>query len=359
MKTRMTELFGIKHPIMLAGMNWLTQPKIVSAVCNAGGLGNLAISSHTPEDLRSDIRKIRELTDNKPFAINQILLSPTAKANLAVVIEEKVPIVNYTLGRPPDIVPLIEAVHNYGGKVMATVALVKHAARAEQLGVDIVNITGHEAAAHGGFATSMVLIPMVASTVKVPIIAAGGFYDGRGLAAALALGASGVTMGTRFAVTQECPLSEHWKQKILQSTEQDTVYMDVGDPAVNARVYRNKRAEDAMKKKFPVVESLTGAIEIKRLLNISWWELIRSGLSTRKGEGGMGMWQQLRYAAGPARVKKVMFEGDENAGTFAIGQVIGGITDIPTCQELIERVVAEAEKVLETTREMAQNKLPA
>lgn len=337
---------------MLAGMNWLTEPKIVSAVCNAGGLGNLAISSHTPEKLQSDIRKIRELTD-KPFAINQILLSPSAKANLAVVIEEKVPIVNYTLGRPPDIVPLVEAVHNYGGKVMATVALVRHAARAEQLGVDMVNITGHEAAAHGGFATSMVLIPMVASSVKVPIIAAGGFYDGRGLAAALALGADGVTMGTRFCATKECPLSEHWKQVITKATEQDTFYMDVGDPAVNERVYRNKRSEAEIKKRFPIISGIAAALEVKRLLEISWWKLIRSGLSIRKGEGGTSMFQQLRYAAGTAGMDKVMFEGDENAGVFPIGQVIGGITDIPTCQELIERVVTEAEKALEATREMA------
>ena len=352
MKTRMTELFGIDYPIMLAGMEWLTEPKIVAAVCNAGALGNLAISGHTPEEVRRDIKKIRELID-KPFAINQILLSPTAGANLAVVIEEKVPVVNYTMGRPPDIVPLVEAVHNYGGKVMATVALVKHAARAEQLGVDIINITGHEAAAHGGLATSMVLIPLVASSVKVPVIAAGGFYDGRGLAAALALGADGITMGTRFTVTKECPLSEHWKQVILKSTEQDTVYMDTGDPTVNARVYRNKRAEAEVKKRFPLISDIAGALEIKRLLKISWWELIRSGLSTRKGEGGMGMREQLRYAASTARMEKVMFEGDEDAGTFDIGQVIGGITDIPTCQELIERVVTEAEKALEVAREMA------
>ena len=352
MKTRMTELFGIKNPIMLAGMNWLTEPNIVAAVCNAGGLGNLAISSHTPEELRRDIRKIRELTD-KPFAINQILLSPTARANLAVVIEEKVPVVNYTLGRPPDIVPLVEAVHNYGGKVMATVALVRHAARAEQLGVDIVNITGHEAAAHGAFGTSLVLIPLVTSSVKVPVIAAGGFYDGRGLAAALALGADGVTMGTRFCVTKECPLHEHWKQVIIKSTEQDTLYMDVGDPAANQRVFRNKGAEAAMKKGFPLISGIAGVLEVKRLLKISWWELIRSGLSIRKGEGGVGMFQQLRYTADTARVNKLMFEGDENAGLFPIGQVIGGITDVPTCQELIERTVSEAEKALEATREMA------
>lgn len=236
---------------------------------------------------------------------------------------------------------------------MATVALVRHAGRAEQLGVDIVNITGHEAAGHGGFATSLVLIPLVTSSVKVPVIAAGGFYDGRGLAAALALGADGVTMGTRFCVTKECPLHEHWKEVIINATEQDTFYMDVGDPAVNERVFRNKRAEAELKKRFPIISGIAGALEIKRLLKISWWELIRSGLSMRKGEGGVRMFQQLHYAAGTARVKKVMFEGDEDAGTFTIGQIIGGITDVPTCQELIERTVSEAEKVLETTREMA------
>ncbi len=357
MKTRITELLGIEHPIMLAGMNWLTQPKIVAAVCNAGGLGNLAISSHTPEDLRSDIRKIRELTD-KPFAVNQILLSPTASANLAVVVEEKVPVVNYTLGRPPAIAPLVEAVHGYGGKVMATVALARHAVRAEQLGVDGINITGHEAAAHGGFATTLILIPLVASSVKVPITAAGGFGDGRGLAAALVLGADGITMGTRFAMTQESPLHEHWREVILKATEQDTIYIDVGDPAVNARALRTKKAEAEMKRRLSLLGDLAGALETKRLLKLSWWELIRSGLSTSKGEGGMSMRDQLRYSASAARADKVMFGGDEKAGTLAIGQIIGAINDIPTCQELIERVVAEAEKVLQTTTDRALDKIP-
>jgi enoyl-[acyl-carrier protein] reductase II len=349
MKTRFTELFGIKHPIMLAGMNWLTDPEMVAAVCNAGGLGNLAVSSHTPEELRSDIRKIRELT-SKPFAINQILLSPTARENLAVVIQEKVPVVNYTLGRPPDIIPLVQAVHSYGGKVLATVALVKHAVRAEQLGVDAINITGHEAAAHGGYATSMVLIPLVASSVRIPITAAGGFYDGRGLAAALVLGADGITMGTRFAVTKECHLHEHWQQVILKSTEQDTVYVDTGDPSVNSRVLKTKQAEQEMKKRFRLTESISGALETKRLLKLSWWALIRSSLSAQKGEGKMGIRQQLRYAAEAAKARKVMFEGDETAGSLPIGQVIGGIRDIPTCQELIERTIAQAEAALKATQ---------
>lgn len=354
MKTRITELFGINHPIMLAGMNWITQPEMVAAVSNAGGLGNLAISSHNPENLRRDIKKIRELTD-KPFAINQILLSPTAKANLAIVIEERVPVVNYTLGRPPDITPLVQSVHKYGGKVIATVALVKHAVRAEQLGADAINITGHEAAGHGGYATSMVLIPLVASSVKIPITAAGGFFDGRGLAAALALGADGVTMGTRFAVTKECTLHQHWKEIIMKSTEQDTIYLDVGDPANNERIFKNKRAEAEMKKKFPIISAITGAAETKSVLGISWWAMIRSGFSSRKGEGGRTLREQLRYAAGTARANKVMFEGDENAGVFTIGQNIGGIRDIPSCRELVERVVEEAEKTLKRIPERLLN----
>ena len=352
MKTRLTELLGIKHPIMLAGMNWITEPEIVAAVSNAGGLGNLAISSHTPEKLRSDIKKIREMTD-KPFAVNQILLSPRAKTNLAIVIEEKVPVVNYTLGRPPEITPLIKAVHDYGGKIIATVALVKHAVRAEQLGADVVNITGHEAAGHGGYATSMVLIPLVTNSVKIPVLAAGGFYDGRGLAAALVLGAHGITMGTRFAMTKESRLHEHWKEVIMKSTEQDTVYLDVGDPATNERLYKNKKAEAAMKKKFPVVSSISGAMETKKLLNVSWWDLIRSGFSSTKGEGGMTLREQLRYAAGTTRASKVMFEGDETAGVLTIGQVIGGIRDVPTCRELIDRTVSQAESVLAAVREKA------
>ncbi len=345
MKTRITELFGIKHPIMLAGMNWLTQPKLVAAVCNAGGLGILAVSSHTPEGLRRDIREIRELTD-KPFGINQMLISPTSKVNLGIAIEEKVPIVNYALGRPPEITQLIQAVHNYGGKIIATVALVRHAVRTEQLGADAINITGHEAAGHGGYATSMVLIPLVASSVKIPITAAGGFFNGRGLAAALALGADGITMGTRFAMTKECRLHEHWQKIILKATEQDTLYVDVGDPAVNHRVLKTKKAEAAMRKGFPVISAMTGVLETKRLLKLSWWKLASSALSTRKGEGGMGMREQLRYAAGVARGNKVMFDGDETAGTLTVGQVIGGINDIPSCQELIERIVVEAEKTM-------------
>ena len=187
-KTKMTQMFGIKHPIMLAGMNWITEPELVSAVCNAGGLGILAIARCNPKETRENIRKIRDMTD-QPFGVNQILVGPGAKENIAVAIEEKVPIINYSLGKPW----FVKDVHAYGGKVVGTIAIARHAARAVELGCDALVITGHEAAAHGAAATSMVLIPIVASMVDVPLIAAGGFYDGRGLAAALALGADGIS----------------------------------------------------------------------------------------------------------------------------------------------------------------------
>ncbi len=345
MKTRITELFEIKHPVVLAGMGSITNPQIVSTVCNAGGLGIFAITGWTPEETRKAIREIKALTD-KPFAINQLLVSPRARANINVVIEEKVPIVNYSLGRPW----FIDQVHAYGGKVVGTVALVRHAVRAEQLGVDALISTGHEAAAHGAEATSLVLVPMITGKVKIPLIAAGGFYDGRGLAAALALGADAISMGTRFMVTKESILSEHWKQVILKATEQDTIYLDFGDPAVNARVLRTKKAE-ARRGGFPVISGLAGVLETKRMLKLSWWELIRSGISTSKNEEGMSLRQQIRYAASSARSHKVIVDGDENAGTLAAGQCIGGIEDIPTCQELIERIVAEAEKALDAARQ--------
>ncbi len=347
MKTRITELFGIKHPIMLAGMNWLTQPKIVAAVCNAGGLGNLAISGHTPEELRRDIREIRTLT-NKPFAINQILISPTAKTNIAIVIEEKVPIVNYTLGRPPEIAPIIKAVHNYGGKIIATVALARHAIRAEQFGVDALSVTGHEAGGHPSRATSLVLIPIVASSVKVPLISAGGYFDGRGLAAALALGADAVSMGTRFIMTKECPIHEHWKQFILKATEQDTLY--IYREELPSRVLRTKKAEAMMREGFPIISSLTGVLEIKRMLKLSWGELIRSGFRTRKASGddeeGLGIFGQMREAAKAAKLYKIMYESDETIGAMYAGQDIGGISDIPTVAEVIERTVTEAKEIL-------------
>ncbi len=351
LRTKMTELFGIKHPIMLSGANWITEPGIVSTVCNAGGLGIFATARCTPEETRKNIREIRELTD-KPFGINQILVGPGAQENIQVAIEEKVPVINYALGKPW----FIEQVHEYGGKVLGTTALAKHAARAEQLGCDAVIVTGHEAAAHGADATSLVLIPIVANHANVPLIAAGGFHDGRGLAAALALGADAIAMGTRFMLTKESILHENFKQLCLKASEQDTLYGNVFD-GMPGRALKTKAGESMMRGGFPLVEALKGASEIKQMLKLSLWQFIRLSFQMMTAdEDSSPLWVQAREAAGARRHLKSINDGDLEEGILFAGQNIGGIDDLPSCQELIERVVAEAEETLEAARQKVVTK---
>jgi enoyl-[acyl-carrier protein] reductase II len=339
-KTRFTELLGIKYPIMLAGMNWVTTPKLVAAVSNAGGLGILATAAHTPPETRKLIREIRKLTD-KPFGINQILIGPGAKENIDVAIEEKVPIINYSLGKPW----FVDQVHAYGGKVMGTIAIARHAVRAAQLGCDMLVITGHEAAAHGDVATSMVLIPLVASQVTIPLIAAGGFYDGRGLAAALVLGADAISMGSRFMLTKESNVHENFKQLCLKATEQDTVYSDVFD-GMPGRALKSPGAVAMMTKGFPLLQSVKSALEVKRILNLSFGKFIGLSLSMMKSEEGKGLLIQALSANGAIHHLKAINEGDEKDGFLFAGQSVGGIHDVPSAKEVIERIVGETEKRL-------------
>ena len=351
MKTRMTELFGIEYPIMLSGMNWLTTPKLAAAVSNAGGLGILATQHYDPDGLREAIREIRGLTD-KTFGINLTMGVGTEAALIPVVIEEKVPVVNYALGRPPEVAALVEAVHAYGGKVIGTVAFLRHALRAEQLGVDLLNITGYEAAGHSGNIGALVLIPTITSAVKIPCIGAGGYCDGKGLVAALALGAEGMAMGTRLAATQEAEVPDTVKQTWLRVTEEDTV-IDSAFDGINCRVLRNKAAEDMLKKRLPLVGLMSAALFLKRELKLSWLQLIRTANTLRRmpmGIGGrrMGLSSAMRLGTGSMLFAKATVDGDVENGLLLMGPVAGRIQDIPTVAELIERTVSEAEQILKT-----------
>jgi enoyl-[acyl-carrier protein] reductase II len=344
LKTGMTELFGIKHPIMLAGMNWVTEPELVAAVCNAGGLGILATAATTPENTRKNIKRIRQLTD-KPFGVNQILIGPGAKENIDVAIAEKVPIINYSLGKPW----FIEQVHSYGGKVIGTTAIARHAVRAAELGCDAIVITGQEAAAHGANASSMVLIPIVSSQIKVPLIAAGGFYNGRGLAAALVLGADGISMGTRFMLSKESRVHDNFKKLCLTATEQDTLYSDRFD-GMPGRALKTKVTEDMTKSGFPITEAFEGAREIKQLLKLSFWQFVGLSFKMMRSDEGSPLWVQARQAVGTRRHLKAIYDGDEKEGILFAGEVCGGINDLPSVKEIINRVITEAEETLEATR---------
>ena len=348
MKTRITELLGIKHPILLAGMNWLTTPKLAAAVSNAGGLGILAGSHYDADGLKNAIKEIRELTD-KPFGIN-LTLGVRSRELVPIVIEGKVPVLNYALGRPPEITPLIEAVHAYGGKIMGTIALVRHALRSEQLGADMLSITGYEAASHSGNVGALVLVPQVTEAVKVPCVAAGGYADGKGLAAALALGAEGIVMGSRLASTKEAEIADTIKETWVKSGEEDTV-IDPAFDGINCRVLRNKAADDLMKSRLPVIDAVWSGLHMKKVLKLSFPELIRTAVGLKGQEAGIGggkrSWGQvMRFAVGSNLFAKATTGGDPVNGLLMMGQTTGRIHDVPTVAELIERTVAEAEEIV-------------
>ncbi len=333
MKTRITEMVGIKVPIVLSGMSWISTPKMVAAVSNAGGLGILATGPLSSEQTREAIREIRTLTD-KPFGANASLMFPGAAENAKVLLKEKVPVINFALGKGDWIV---KEAHKYGGKVFATVVNLKHAKRAQDFGTDAVIATGQEAAAHGEDVTSLVLIPHLAENLKIPVIAAGGFADGRGIAAALALGAEGVAMGTRLMTTKESPLHENYKKLAQEKEVYDTLFSKRFD-GILCRVMKTDAAKRAVKKGLSWPAAFFNSQDIAKQVNVPYFKLFLGVLAS-----GYSNAKQLAYMANAFKAIKVATEdGDSKTGVLPVGQVQGLIHDMPTVAELFERIVKEA-----------------
>jgi len=349
MKTRITELFGIKYPIIMSGMSWISVPKMVAAVSNAGGLGILATGPLDPKQTREAIREIRSLTD-KPFGGNASLLFPGAAENALVMLEEKVPVINFALGKGDWIVNMA---HEYGGKVVATVTNYRHAKRAEEYGCDAVIATGNEAAAHGEAVTTFCLVPSLASRLNIPVIAAGGVGDGRGLAAALALGAEGVAMGTRMMTTQESPLHQNYKQLSLEKTVHDTLYSKRFD-GLWCRVLDTEGARKAIKaglNPIQMLKAIPNSQAIAKQMNIPWFKLFIGVLGS-----GWENAKQLAYMANAFKlIRDATEDGDVERGVLPVGQVTGLLEDIPTVQELFDRIVREAEEVSERLSAMMKS----
>jgi enoyl-[acyl-carrier protein] reductase II len=347
MKTRITELFGIKHPIVLSGMSWISVPKMVAAVSNAGGLGILATGPFDAEQTRAAIKEIRSLT-NKPFGTNTTLLFPGAADNARVALEEKVPVINFSLGKGDWIV---KAAHEYGGKVVATVVNHKHAKRAQDYGCDALLVTGHEAAAHGGDATTFCLVPSIANAVSIPIIAAGGIADGRGLAAAIALGADAAAMGTRLMTTKESPLHDNYKQLSIQKDVYDTLYSTRFD-GLGCRVLDTKAARNAVRQGLNIkklIEALPNSVGIANQLHLPYFKLFLGVMAS-----GWKNARQLAFMANAFKAIRIATEdGDIQKGVLPVGQVTGLMRDIPTVAEAIERTVKEAEGIARNLAEMA------
>ncbi len=336
MQTRITQLFGIRHPLCLSGMSWVSVPRLVAAVSNAGGLGILATGSLSPRQTRAAVAEVRSLTD-KPFGANATLFFPGGRDNAAVLLEEKVPVINFSMGKGDWIV---EAAHRYGGKVIATVTTLAHARAAAAYGTDALLVTGHEAAGHGGEVTSLVLIPTMVDAVEIPVIAAGGFADGRGLVAALALGAEGIAMGTRFATTQESPLHERFKELCREKKSDDTIYSPRFD-GIPCRIMRTPAAVRAVRRGLDLKRAVFNGREVARLLEMPYLRLAVGALASG--------WKKTRQLAHMANAFKAFrlatVEGDVERGVLPVGQVTGLISDLPTVAQVIESTVAEAERI--------------
>ena len=315
MQTRVTEMLGIQHPVVQGGMQWVGLAELASAVSNAGGLGTITgLTQPTPEELVKEIERCRTMTD-KPFAVNLTIL-PTIKPvpyeeYAQAIVDSGIKIVE-TAGRNPE--PFLPLFKSAGIKVIHKCTSLRHSLKAESIGCDMVSVDGFECAGHPGEddVTNMILLPLAARRLKIPFLASGGIGDGRGLAAALAMGADGINMGTRFMVTKEAPIHEKVKQKMVDASELDTslIYRSLRN---TARVFKNSVAEQVLE-----IEAQPGETK---------FEDIQSLVQGVKG-------------------RELFEDGDVETGIWSAGMIVGLIDDIPSCEELITRMVDEAEAII-------------
>ena len=337
MNTRLTRLLGIELPIVLPGMTYVAVPTLVAAVSEAGGLGILASGALSPDECRASIVQVRALT-SKAFAVGCSLLLPGAKECAEVALQERVPVVNISMGKGDWV---IERAHAYGGKVIATVSNEKHARSAIDMGVDGLIVTGHEAAAHGGNVTSLVLIPVVRDLTDLPIIAAGGFADGRGLVAALALGADAVAMGTRLATSVESPVHVATKQLIVSKPAEDTIYSKNFD-TFPCRVMKTRGGERFTARRLSPPVALTRSIQAALEMDRPLTEMAREAMS----RGPVNAVKIAYFGAATLAMRKAIHEADHDEGVQLIGQSQGLVHDVPSVAQIMARVIDEARAVM-------------
>lgn len=305
MKTRITELLGIEYPIIQGGMAWIAESNLAAAVSSAGGLGLLGGANAPYEVVKEEIKKVKEKTD-KPFGVNVMLLSPHAPDIARLILEEEIQVVTTGAGNPEKYLPMWKEA---GVKVIPVVASVALAKRMEKYGADAVVVEGMESGGHIGEMTTMTLVPQVVDAVTIPVIAAGGIADGRGMAAAFMLGAEAVQMGTRFLVAKECTVHQNYKDKILKARDIDSEVTgrSIGHPV---RQLRNQMTREYLK---------------------------------REKEGAS--FEELEYLTLGA-LRKAVQEGNIKEGTLMAGQIAGLVKKEQTCKEIITEIVEEASKLM-------------
>ena len=340
--TRLCESFGIEYPIIQTGMGWVALPELVAAVSNAGAIGFLAAATVPPDEVGAEIDKVLALTD-KPFGVNFLMDAPGAEIIIEAILERGVAAAGYNRAPNAD---WIKRLKDGGVRCVPTCGAPKHAAKAEQLGADVIIVQGAEGGGHTGNTPSSLLISEAADLVDVPVAAAGGFKDGRGLVAALAFGASGVAMGTRFLLTQESPVPKITTDRYLAARMDDVIVTTQVD-GMPQRVVVNELVQKLESATSPelLLRAVMSGLEYRKLSGASISELVSSALSMKKHDRRSNA-QTLMAANAPILAKRAMQDGDPVGGYLPSGTVAGVIDDIPTAGEVVERIMREAEQTI-------------
>jgi NAD(P)H-dependent flavin oxidoreductase YrpB (nitropropane dioxygenase family) len=347
LRTPLTELTGVRHPVVQTGMGWVSGPRLVSGTANAGGLGILASATMTYDELDRAITEAKRRTD-QPFGVNLRADAGDAHARCDLLIRHGVKVASFALAPKPD---LIARLKDAGIVVIPSVGAARHAEKVAGWGADAVMIQGGEGGGHTGNVPTTLLLPTVLDALRnsgreIPVIAAGGFFDGRGLAAALSYGAAGVGMGTRFLLTRDSAVPDAVKQLYLSHGLDGTVVTDKVD-GMPHRMLRTELVDQlegssAVRRLGPTVRR---TLAFKRQSGMSWPQLLRDGREMRRAQG-RSLAQTALAANTPMMLKAGLVDGDTSAGVLASGQVVGVIDDLPSCEELIDRIVTQAAEAL-------------
>ncbi len=340
--TAFTDLVGVKHPIVQTGMGWVAGPRLVVATAEAGGLGILAGATMTYEQLATAVDEVLARTD-KPFGVNLRADAPDAGKRIDLLIDRGVKVGSFALAPKAD---LIARLKDAGVIVMPSIGRRRHAEKVAAMGVDAVLIQGGEGGGHTGDVPTSLLLPQVVDAVDVPVVAAGGYFDGRGLVAAMAYGASGIAMGTRFLLTKESTVPEAVKAFYLDRAVGETVRTTKVD-GVPHRVLKTELVAqlEASGNVAGAIRSLQNALAFRKLSGTPISAMLREGLAMKKSHELT--WGQVLMAANtPMLLKAAMVDGRPDLGVMSSGQVVGVIDDLPTVDELLTRIVTQAEGVL-------------
>ncbi|MBD0842611.1 NAD(P)H-dependent flavin oxidoreductase [Streptomyces sp. TRM68416] len=338
METALTRLVGVRHPIVQTGMGWVAGPRLVSATANAGALGILASATMSVDRLREAVREVRSRTD-APFGVNLRADAADAGDRVRVIVEEGVRVASFALAPSPG---LIAELKEAGVVVISTVGARRHAEKVAAWGADAVIVQGGEGGGHTGEVATTVLLPQVVDAVRIPVVAAGGFFDGRGLVAALAYGAAGVAMGTRFLLTSDSTVPDAVKARYLAATVRDVTVTTAVDglPHRMLRTDLVESLENATRAR-ALVQAVRRAAAFRKLSGLTWRRMLQDGRALKHGKDLT--WSQVLLAANtPMLLRASMVDGRTDLGVMASGQVAGVIEDLPSCAELVERILAEA-----------------